>query len=147
MSRYDGWLARYIMFKGTPTALTLKDAAKGACIRPEAFADALRDPKLVRADAKHLGLDPDELRETRLWRIWLRADEDFAQSMVDSAKAVAKKAVESDKYRGSGTRLGVTRPHPTWTPRRDDLNLPINPLPHPEPKGEWHSGLDAAGGR
>ncbi|GHB95940.1 hypothetical protein [Thermomonas carbonis] len=148
MSRFDGWLTRFIMMHGTPAALTIKAAAKLAGIRSEAFAQALHDSKLVRIDALYLGIDPDEWFAMIDWRRQMDADDDVEESMVASAAARAAPKPSSDKLRHSGSarRLGVTRPHPA-NQHRDELNLPINPIEHPEPQGEWHAGLDRAGTR
>jgi hypothetical protein len=145
MSRFDGWLVRFIVMRGTPAELTIKAAAKGACIRPDTFSQALRDAKLVRLDAKHLGMDLDYMRAIDDWTRECEAEEQVRESMAQSVAAV-KRIPSSDKYRGSKTRLGVTRPHPS-NPHRDHLNLPVNPIQHPEPQGEWHEGLNAAGKR
>lgn len=144
-SRYDGWLVRFIFMHGTPAALTIKAAAKSVGIRPDKFAKALRDPKLVRLDAEGLGFDPDAMRDIRDWVRGCEADEHVLESMVQSGASVTR-TPSSDKYRGGKTRLGVTRPHPASS-HRDPLNLPINPIQHPEPSGEWHEGLNAAGKR
>lgn len=143
MSRFDGWLVRFIVMHDTPAALTIKKAAKSACVRTEAFAGALRDPRLVALDAKHLGMDLDYMRAITDWLRQCEADEEVRESMVQSAAAVTR-TPSSEKYRGSSTWLGVTRPNPP-SAHRDHLNLPINPIQHPEPQGEWHAGLNAAG--
>lgn len=145
MSRFDGWLVRFIVMRGTPAALTVKTAAKGACVRVDAFAQALRDPRLVKLDAQHLGIDLDWMRAISDWVRDREAEEEVQESLVQSAAAVTR-IPPSEKYRGSSTRLGVTRPNPP-SAHRDHLNLPINPIEHPEPQGEWHAGLDAAGPR
>jgi hypothetical protein len=145
VSRYDGWLIRFIVMRGTPAALTIKAAAKSACIRPDSFAQALRDPKSLREDAKHLGIDMDYMRAIDDWVRQCEADEQVQESMVQSGASVTR-IPSSEKYRGSSTRLGVTCPHPPNS-RRDHLNIAINPIQHPEPQGEWHDGLNAAGKR
>lgn len=145
MSRFDGWLVRYIMMRDTPARLTIKKASKQACVRQEAFVQALGDPKLVRLDAKWLGIDADEMRATFLWMNRAEAEQDARDSMIASAKCVTPKR-NSETRHGSRTRLGVSCPNPGGARNhRDELNLPINPIPHPEPEGEWHPGLDAAG--
>lgn len=144
MSRFDGWLARFIMMHGTPAALTIKAAAKHACIRPDKFAQALHDSKLVRLDALSLGIDPDEWLALHKWMKEMQADEDEREWIVANAAAITKKKPDSDRYKGSMTRLGVTQPNPPNS-HRDNLNIPINPIEHPEPQGEWHAGLEAAG--
>lgn len=146
MSRFDGWLVRYIMMRDTPAALSIKAAAKGACTRPETFAQALHDPAMVRQDARCLGADPDEMLDIQRWVWQLESEHDVAASMLASAAARTPPKPSSEKYRGSVTRLGVTCPHPP-SGRWDALNLPVNPIEHPEPEGEWHDGLNAAGPR
>jgi len=146
MSRFQGWLVRFIVMHGTPAALTIKVAAKHACIRPMKFAEALHDSKLVRLDAISLGIDPDEFRAVHDWMRQMQADEDVRDSMVASAAAVVR-IPSSERYRGSSTRLGVTCPNPGGSRHRDNLNLPVDPIEHPEPQGEWHVGLNAAGRR
>ena len=143
MSRFDGWLVRFIVMHGTPAAMTVRAAAKNAGIRKEVFGAALRDSKLVRADARHLGIDPDEMRAIYEWMKSGEHEQDVAESMVQSAAAV-KRTPSSERYKGSKTRLGVTCPGRTT---RDNLGLPINRIEHPEPEGEWHDGLNDAGCR
>lgn len=143
MSRFDGWLVRYIVMHGTPAAMTIKKAAKGAGIRPGAFAQALHDPGLVRQDARHLGIDPEEMRVIDRWTKRDLAEEAVQRSMAASAAAVTPKR-NSETRNNCRTLLGVTRPHRS---RFDALGMPLNPIQHPEPQGEWHPGLDAAGPR
>jgi len=155
MSRYDGWLVRYIMTQGTPAALSVKEAAKGACIRPEAFLKALRNAGEVRQDAKGWGFDPEALRWDRQWQEWMEAEQSEEESKVASGASTREHCGEgirripaSHKYRGSNTQLGVTCPHPGGSRSHcDNLNVPINPIHHPEPQGEWHDGLNTAGKR
>lgn len=151
MSRFDGWLVRYIMVSGTPAAMSIRVAAREATVRPLTFADALRDQKLVRADAVHLGMDPDAWRSVREWTRSLEAEAEVRESMVASGQTATdhngagiRRIPESGKYKGSFTRLGVTCPNPGGSRHRDNLNLPIDPIEHPEPQGEWHHGLNAA---
>lgn len=144
MSRYDGWLVRYIMMQDTQARVSITEAAKCACVRVAKFADALRDPRLVKLDAKHLGIDPDDLREVRQWISSMQAEADVAESMLTSAASRTVPKPASEKYKGSRTRLGAWQPNP-GSAHRDALNFPINPVQHPEPEGEWHEGLNEAG--
>lgn len=144
MSRFDGWLVRYIMMQDTQARVSVTEAAKCACVRAAKFADALRDPRLVALDAKHLGIAPEDLRAVREWMESMEAEKAVAESMVASAAARTQPKPPSEKYRGGWTRLGTWRPNP-GSAHRDALNIPINPIRHPEPEGEWHAGLNEAG--
>lgn len=152
MSRFDGWLVRYIMMHGTPAALSIRIAAKEASVRPQTFADALRDSKLVHADARFLGMEPAAWLDLRKWLAEFEAEKDRQDSMIasgatanDHRSAGIRRIPDSSRYKGSVTRLGVTCPNPGGSRHRDHLNLPIDPIEHPEPQGEWHPGLNSAG--
>lgn len=146
---------RYIVTQDTAAALTIKAAAKGACIRPLEFAKALRNAEAIRVDAVDMGIDPDELRWIRQWKEQIEADDAVHESRIasgvlarDFRNGGIRRIPPSHKYHGSNTLLGVTCPNPGGSRNhRDELGCPINTIEHPEPQGEWHNGLNECGRR
>lgn len=139
MSRFQGWLAAYVAWKGTDKALTKAEAAKRAGVRAATFTEALKDRALIAADAKAAGFDPRE----ELLNVWMLDAQDAPDPRALSTTTNAQEAGHtgsvvrlptSDRYTGGTTAMGTIVPSGTR----------YYTGPHPEPDGAWHRGLERA---